>query len=102
MLKTYGTVEVTAGDTEHDCRAVLETEPFSYDAVCYIGPPDHRTIIFSSKADHNQRGVFYRPDNRSPEPSDVCVRPVFGRWWQFAPLNDPHCPNGFRRYTGFG
>jgi hypothetical protein len=47
-------------------------------------------------------GVFYRPDNASPVPDGTCTRHVFGRWWEFAPLDDPNCPKGFGHYTGEG
>ena len=87
------------------CRQAGETEPFAYRSVCFTGRAGHFTAVFSNATGNNYRaqdGVFYRPDNISPDPGGVCTRHVFGRWWEFAPLHDPDCPRGFEHYTGEG
>ena len=111
MLRTFGSYQ---GPTPCEagivcetptCRSAHGSTPFTYRSVCYFGRPDHFTIMLSDgRGDdyRRERGVFYRPDTISPEPAGICTHHVFGRWWEFAPLDDPNCPRGFDHFTGEG
>jgi hypothetical protein len=100
-----GCAETTVGCMGPGCHKARGSAPFTYRSVCYLAETGHFTVIFSrGRGDKDyslERGVFYRPDETSPEPGGVCIRHVFGRWWEFVPEHDPNCSRGFDDFTGW-
>lgn len=111
LLSTYGSFkgpfqcggDIVCGDPT--CETAHGDSPIAYRSVCYLGKVGHVTVMFSNGHGDSyraERGIFYRPDDISPNLDGVCTVHVVGRWWEFAPIHGNSCPQGFTSYTGEG
>lgn len=111
LLSTYGSFkgpfqcdgDIACGDPT--CETAHGNSPFAYRSVCYLGKVGHLTVMFSNGHGDSyraERGIFYRPDDISPNLDGVCTVHLVGRWWEFAPIHGDSCPQGFTSYMGEG